>query len=97
MGKCYTYQKPILTIDAPVHVRMYTGAKMGRTGVKWHPQGEDLTYQSDEIYVCPLCVGGLPIEESSNGDGRLLEVEGRDVLQDLIPLCGVAGISPGFC
>ena len=39
------------------------------------------------INLCvPPCVGGWPIKES--GDGGLLEVEGRGVLQDLIPYVG---------
>ena len=36
----------------------------------------------------PPCVEGWPIEESGDGNGGLLEVDGRSVLQDLIPYVG---------
>ena len=52
------------------------------------PKGEGPYLQRDEIYVCNPCVGGWSIEESSDSDKRLLKVEARDVLWDLIPYVG---------
>ena len=74
MGKCNTYQN--LYLPKKVLVPKWD---QGWISTPW-----EAYFQSDEFVCALLCVcgGGWPIEESS--ESGLPEVEGRDVLQDLI-------------
>ena len=75
MGKCYTYQKPILTINGTSSSPMYTGAKWVEQGWNGTPRWRTMLTKEMKFVCTPMC-GGWPIEESSDSNCRLLEVEG---------------------
>ena len=91
MGKCYTYQS-ILTADDINLCLTDTGAKRGE--IVTLRGGEDHTYQSEECVCahspCVPCWVWGPLWSGSRG---LLKMEGRGVLQDLIPGVGQLVIS----
>ena len=71
MGTCYTYQKPFLIIDGISSCPMFTGAKMGKTGVNQHPWGGPYLPKWLNLSASPMC-GGWPIGDYSDSNGRLL-------------------------
>ena len=66
---------------------MYAGPQMAGTGINQHPKRRIIPTKVMKFVHLPF-VGGWPIVESGDGNGRLLELEERGILQDLIPYVG---------